>query len=356
MVRPPASRRRARPERTGGTRAFGAVSFRDMIQVEHHTKLFGKVPAVADVSFQVPEGRILGFLGPNGAGKSTTMRILTGYLPATSGTARCAGFDVFTQSLEVRRRLGYLPERVPLYREMRVREYLQFVAAVKGLGRRARAAQVDEVMRLTAIADIPGRIIGNLSRGYHQRVGLAQALLGDPPILILDEPTVGLDPAQIVEIRELIRSFKGQRTVILSTHILPEVSAVCDDVAIIHEGRIVIQDSLEHLEATQRGLGHVRVQVAGPADDVEGALRQVGGVESVARSPAADGDPPAWDVHLRGDTDARPAIAQAVVRGGWDLLQLHSVQRSLEDIFLETVTGARTGESSGQSVAEEAGA
>ncbi len=309
-----------------------------MIQVDALTKTFGHAAAISDVTFQVGEGRILGFLGPNGAGKTTTMRILTGYLPATSGTATVAGYDVFTQSMDVRRRIGYLPERVPLYREMRVRDYLTFVASLKGLPRARRAAGVAEAMQATAIADTGGRIIGHLSRGYQQRVGLAQALLGDPPVLILDEPTVGLDPRQIVEIRELIASFKGSRTVILSTHILPEVSAVCDDVVIIADGRIVAQDSLERLTSAERQLQHVRVQVAGPAADIEAALRAVAGVAAAERTAAADGAAPSWDVHVREGIDARADLAQAVVNGGWNLLQLQAVEASLEDIFLRTVT------------------
>ena len=316
-----------------------------MIRVEALTKSFGGVAAIADVTFQVREGRILGFLGPNGAGKTTTMRILTGYLPATSGTAVVAGHDVFTQSLEVRRRIGYLPERVPLYREMRVRDYLRFVAAVKGLSRGTRAGHVQHAMDVTAIVDVAGRIIGNLSRGYQQRVGLAQALIGDPPVLILDEPTVGLDPQQIVEIRQLISSFKGSRTVILSTHILPEVSAVCDDVVIINNGRIVAQDSLEDLTSAERGLQHIRVQATGPATTIEAALRQVPGVSSVTHVAGESGAAPTWDVRCEAGADARAALAKVIVAGGWDLLQLHAVEASLEQIFLQTVASRDTGDS-----------
>ena len=219
-----------------------------MIQVEHLTKRYGPVTAVSDVSFSVEKGQIVGFLGPNGAGKSTTMKILSCFMPASGGSARVAGYDVFSQSLEVRRRIGYLPENAPLYTDLPVSAYLEFVAEIKGVGRRERRARVDEVMERCFITDMRQRLIGKLSKGYRQRVGLAQALLGNPEILILDEPTIGLDPKQIAEIRALIRSLAGQHTVILSTHILPEVSMVCDGVIIINRGRIVAQvSSSSHL-------------------------------------------------------------------------------------------------------------
>lgn len=323
-----------------------------MIHVESLTKRYGRIDAIRDVSFQVPEGRILGFLGPNGAGKTTTMRILTGYLPATSGTARCAGFDVFTQSLDVRRRIGYLPEGNPLYREMRVREFLRFVATVKGAARPQRRAHVAEAIKAAALTDVADRIIGTLSRGYQQRVGLAQALIGDPPVLILDEPTVGLDPKQIVEIRQLIASFRGRRTVILSTHILPEVSAVCDDVAIIDRGRIVAQDSLEHLTAPERAFGRLRLQAVGTATDIESAVRAVPGVTAVDLAGQTEGPGQAWDIRVAEGADARAAIAQAIVAGGWQLLELHAVRISLEDIFLQTLTDAPV-DRGAESLAEE---
>ncbi len=223
-----------------------------MIEVEHLTKHYGPVTAIRELSFRVEQGEILGFLGPNGAGKTSTMRILTGFMPASSGRAMVAGYDVFTQPLEVRKRVGYLPENVPLYHEMTVNGYLRFVAEVKGVTRRERTSKVGAVMELCGVRDMARRLIGHLSKGYRQRVGLAQALLNDPPVLILDEPTVGLDPRQIVDIRQTIKNLRHDHTVILSTHILPEVSMTCDRVVIINGGQVVAIDTPENLmERTQ---------------------------------------------------------------------------------------------------------
>ncbi|HYY73335.1 MAG TPA: ATP-binding cassette domain-containing protein [Solirubrobacterales bacterium] len=218
-----------------------------MIEVANLSKRYGELAAVRDASFTAPAGQILGFLGPNGAGKTTTMRIITGFLPATSGTVRVEGFDVFTQSNEVRRRIGYLPESPPLYNDMTVTGYLRFVARLKGMARGAIAEALDRVLETCGLTEVRERLLGHLSKGFRQRVGLAQALIHDPPVLILDEPTIGLDPRQIIEIRSLIRTLGGQRTVVLSTHILPEVSQVCDKVVIINDGRIVVEDALANL-------------------------------------------------------------------------------------------------------------
>ena len=218
-----------------------------MIQVENLTKYFGPIQAVDHVSFRVAESEIVGFLGPNGAGKTTTMRIITGFLPATSGTVRVEGFDVFTQSSEVRRRIGYLPESPPLYNDMTVAGYLRFVAKLKGMARGALAGALDRVLETCGLTGVRDRLLGHLSKGFRQRVGLAQALIHDPPVLILDEPTIGLDPRQLIEIRSLIKTLGGKRTVVLSTHILPEVSQVCDKVVIINDGRIVVEDQLANL-------------------------------------------------------------------------------------------------------------
>src|SRR5215831_13395393 len=244
-----------------------------MIEVERLTKHYGPVTAIRDVSFSVAPGTIVGFLGPNGAGKSTTMRILSCFMPASSGTARVAGHDVFRESLEVRRRIGYLPESVPLYPEMRVAPYLDFVAEVKGVSRSDRRRRVADVMDRCLVADVQNRLIGTLSKGYRQRVGLAQALVSDPEVLVLDEPTIGLDPKQIIEIRSLIKSLAGQHTVILSTHILPEVSMVCSGVVIINRGRIVASGSLDRLMDELSPLTRLQVQVEGPGDLVASSLR-----------------------------------------------------------------------------------
>ena len=218
-----------------------------MIEVANLSKRYGELAAVRDASFTAPSGQILGFLGPNGAGKTTTMRIITGFLPATSGTVRVEGFDVFTQSSEVRRRIGYLPESPPLYNDMTAAGFLRFVARLKGMARGNLAAALDRVLETCGLKDVRDRLLGHLSKGFRQRVGLAQALIHDPPVLILDEPTIGLDPKQIIEIRRLIRTLGGKRTVVLSTHILPEVSQVCDKVVIINDGRIVVEDELANL-------------------------------------------------------------------------------------------------------------
>jgi ABC-2 type transport system ATP-binding protein len=218
-----------------------------MIEVAKLSKRYGDIPAVRDVSFTAAPGQILGFLGPNGAGKTTTMRIITGFMPATSGTVRVEGFDVFEQSSEVRRRIGYLPENPPLYNDMSAETYLRFVARLKGLARGEVAAALERVLETCGLTGVRDRLLGHLSKGFRQRVGLAQALIHDPPVLVLDEPTIGLDPRQIIDIRSLIRTLGGTRTVVLSTHILPEVSQVCDKVVIISEGRVVVEDSLANL-------------------------------------------------------------------------------------------------------------
>jgi ABC-2 type transport system ATP-binding protein len=218
-----------------------------MLEVRNLTKRYGDIVAVRDVSFSAAQGQILGFLGPNGAGKTTTMRILTGFLPATSGTAKVAGFDVFTESAEVRRRIGYLPENPPLYAEMATESYLRFVARIKGMPKAAIEDAIERVVKLCGLDAVRGRLLGHISKGFRQRVGLAQALIHDPPVLVLDEPTIGLDPRQIIEIRSLIRELAGQRTVILSTHILPEVSQICEKVVIINEGRVVLEEDMATL-------------------------------------------------------------------------------------------------------------
>ena len=221
-----------------------------MLEVRNLTKRYGDIVAVRDVSFTAEQGQILGFLGPNGAGKTTTMRILTGFLPATSGTAKVAGFDVFTESAEVRRRIGYLPENPPLYAEMTTEAYLRFVARIKGMARDAVEDGIDRVVKLCGLDTVRTRLLKHLSKGFRQRAGLAQALIHDPPVLVLDEPTIGLDPRQIIEIRSLVRELAGQRTVILSTHILPEVSQICEKVVIINDGQIVLEDDMKSITRT----------------------------------------------------------------------------------------------------------
>ncbi|MBI2455986.1 MAG: ABC transporter ATP-binding protein [candidate division NC10 bacterium] len=309
-----------------------------MIEVENLTRFYGPTAAIQDVSFRVDQGQIVGFLGPNGAGKTTTLRILSGYLPATSGTARVAGFDVFKESLAVRRRLGYLPENVPLYPEMRVRTYLDFVAEVKGVPRQERQRRVAAAMERCRVDDVANHLIGSLSRGYRQRVGIAQAILHDPEVILLDEPTVGLDPKQIIEIRQLITELAGQRTVILSTHILPEVEMVCQRVIIINQGKIVAVDTPENLKAKIRTSARVLLQVDGPAVAVRDHLERVPGVLRVEERPERADGRIRYLVECAPDRDLRRDLAAVVVRQGWGLSELRPADVMLEEVFIRLVT------------------
>jgi ABC-2 type transport system ATP-binding protein len=321
-----------------------------MIQVENLTKHYGPVTAIRDVSFSVDPGRIVGFLGPNGAGKSTTMKILSCFMPASSGRATVAGYDVFRQSLEVRRRIGYLPENAPLYADLPVAAYLDFVAEAKGLRRRERRARVADVMERCFITDVQRRLIGKLSKGYRQRVGLAQALLGDPEVLILDEPTIGLDPRQIIEIRALIKGLGGKHTVILSTHILPEVSMVCDSVIIVNRGRVVAQGTLDQL-AQAFPTSRLEVHVQGPAEAARAALAAVPGVLRLEPRPASDGVA-AFVLESARERDLRSEVVQLALGRGWKLLELHQAN-TLEDVFVRVVSGEDEG-ASGEPAAEPA--
>jgi ABC-2 type transport system ATP-binding protein len=310
-----------------------------MIQVDNLTKRYGPVTAIHDVSFSVDKGRIVGFLGPNGAGKSTTMKILSCFMPATGGTARVAGYDVFSHSLEVRRRIGYLPENAPLYLDLSVASYLDFVAEIKGVGRAARRGRVADVMERCFIGDMQNRLIGKLSKGYRQRVGLAQALLGDPEVLILDEPTIGLDPRQIAEIRALIRSLAGQHTVILSTHILPEVSMVCDGVIIINRGRIVAQGTESELVQQAFPSARIELRVAGAsAGDLATAVGAIPGVVGLQPLAARDGSVGVL-VEATRERDVRPELVRLVTDKSWTLQELHQVGMSLEEVFIRVVAG-----------------
>ena len=308
-----------------------------MISVDDLNKYYGPRRAVSDVSFSVEKGEILGFLGPNGAGKTTTMRILTGFLPASSGTATIAGFDVFKQPIEARRHLGYLPENVPLYTEMTVGAYLDFMAKIKAIPGGVRKARVEEAMELTDITDRRGQLIGKLSKGYRQRVGLAQAVLGKPPVLILDEPTVGLDPRQIIEVRNLIKSLGGEHTVILSTHILPEVSMTCSRVVIIADGRVVAMDTPDNLAHRLRGSENIRLEVRGPQNEVIKRLRALPRVFRADAESMGNGHV-AVTVACDANTDLREDLAKSVIEGGWGLLEMRPVGMSLEEVFLQLTT------------------
>jgi len=315
-----------------------------MIEVQNLTKRYGPFTAVDDVSFRVERGEILGFLGPNGAGKTTTMRVLTGYMPATEGKAMVAGYDVFAQPIEAKRRTGYLPETPPLYTDMTVREYLTFVARIKAgpLSRAARESRVLDVMRKTRIDDMANRACGKLSKGYKQRVGLAQALIHEPEVLILDEPTAGLDPKQIMETRDLIRSLAGDHTVVLSTHILPEVAQTCQRVVIINKGRVVAVDTPDNLTHQLKGSASLYVQVEGTASAVE-ALQGVVGVRRVAVSDthaAYTG----YEIESEPNRDIRRDVARTLVDGGWGLIELRPMRMSLEEIFLQLTTNEQAEE------------
>ena len=302
-----------------------------MIRVEGICKTFGQTVALQDVSFHVERGEVLGFLGPNGAGKTTTMRILTGYLAPSAGRATVGGFDVFSQSLEVRRRIGYMPETVPLYREMTVLSYLEYLAHLRSVP--DRDSRIGYAMEVCGIGHRADTTIGKLSKGYRQRVGLAQALLHDPEVLILDEPTIGLDPKQVVGVRGLIRSLGGERTVILSTHILPEVSEICGRVLIINQGRIVAEDTPQRLTARLQGAERIRLKVQGADGDLCQRLATIEGVVSVE---PLNGN--GYEVQSALGVDVRAQLADMVVSGGWGLLEMRPVGMSLGEIFLRLTT------------------
>jgi ABC-2 type transport system ATP-binding protein len=289
------------------------------------------------VNFTVEKGEILGFLGPNGAGKTTTMRVLTGYMPPTGGKAIVAGYDVFEQPIEAKRRTGYLPETPPLYPDMTVRDYLTFVARIKGVPRTGRQRRITEMMERTRIADMANRHCGKLSKGYRQRVGLAQALLHNPDVLILDEPTAGLDPKQIIETRQLIKGLAGDHTIILSTHILPEVSQTCQRVVIINKGKVVAVDTPENLTSRLRGSETMYVQVDAMGADAQAALQQIPGVTRVSVSDTR-AQHVGFEVDSERGRDVRRDLASTIVSRGWGLLEMRPMRMSLEDIFLSLTT------------------
>jgi ABC-2 type transport system ATP-binding protein len=314
-----------------------------MITVQQLTKKYARNTAVDHVSFEVEKGQIVGFLGPNGAGKTTTMRMLTCFMPPTSGTATVAGFDVLDKPLEVKRHIGYLPETPPLYLEMRTAEYLAFVGKIKGLRGTELAKRTDYVLERCVIADVKDKVLGKLSKGYRQRVGLAQAIIHNPDVLILDEPTAGLDPKQINETRDLIKGLAGDHTIILSTHILPEVEQTCQQVIIINKGKLVATDSVNNLQNRARGAGSVLVEVAARNGALEPAtvrqrLEKVAGVSRVLLKENRE-NRLVLEVEGHNDRAIRGDLARAVVEAGWDLNELRSAAVSLEEVFLQ-LTGA----------------
>jgi ABC-2 type transport system ATP-binding protein len=305
-----------------------------MIAVTDLTKRYAGHTAVAGISFTVARGEIVGLLGPNGAGKSTTMRILSGFLPGTSGTVRVAGFDVFHQSEEVRRRIGYMPENNPLYPEMRVREYLKFRARLKGLDRRRSRGRVTTVMEQCGLAEVGRRIIGQLSKGYKQRVGLADALVHEPELIILDEPTIGLDPHQIRAVRQLIKSLAGKHTVLISTHILPEAEMTCNRMLIMYDGKILAADTPDNLQRLMAGSSQIIAEIAAPAEALREAWSQMPGVEQFDVS-SSEGDFQRCALTPRDGYDLRPAIFALAQERGWVMRELTRSRHSLEDIYVQ---------------------
>ncbi len=309
-----------------------------MIRVENLTKYYGKRLAVDNISFNVGKGEIVGFLGPNAAGKTTTMRILTGFLAPTSGNAWVADYDVLKHSLEARQHIGYLPESVPLYTDMTVRSYLDFLARLRGLDKNRIKTRIEEVVDTCHLEEYIDVLIGKLSKGFRQRVGVAQAIIHEPEVLILDEPTIGIDPIQVAMTRQLIKELGKERTIIISTHILPEVSMICERVIIIHEGRIVAEDSIENLSSMIGGSKRIRLEVEGPPEKVAERLRQVEGVLRVNHEDSKH------IVECSAGQDPRGKIMESIIQGGWTLLSLESIEMSLEDIFLKLTTEEETDE------------
>ena len=307
-----------------------------MIQATGLTHFYGPNPAIQDVNFGVEKGEILGFLGPNGAGKTTTMRIITGYMPPTRGQVTLDGFDVVEQSLQARRKIGYLPETVPLYTDMTVSGYLKYMGTLRGMPPKNINQRVGEVVDVCRLGDYRKSIIGKLSKGFRQRVGIAQAIIHEPEVLVLDEPTIGIDPIQVVETRRLIQDLGKQQTVVLSSHILPEVSMICQRVMIINEGRIVAEDTPDNLAKRLQGVNRLEVEVSGPREDVLPALRQIPGVSEVTfRAGQSRG---IYTVQAQGGEDLRDQISRAVISSGWSLLSMQMVGMSLAEIFLKLTT------------------
>jgi ABC-2 type transport system ATP-binding protein len=304
-----------------------------MIKVENLTKRYAGVTAINNLNFEVEKGEIVGFLGPNGAGKSTTMKILTSYLPASSGRATIAGFDVFEQSVEARKRLGYLPENTPLYTDMRVTEYLRYRANLKGVPGRKLKQSVGDVLELCSLREVEHKLIGALSKGYRQRVGLADALVHDPDLLILDEPTIGLDPNQIRHVRELIKNLGGKRTVLISTHILPEVEIMCSRVIVIHKGKIRASDTAENLLKTQRTAGSMRFEAKVGADNATADLQKLPGVKDVAVDK--DGDYSVFQLRLEANADPSEEVMRLASSKRWAVREITRRRPTLEDVFVE---------------------
>jgi ABC-2 type transport system ATP-binding protein len=313
-----------------------------MIEVEHLSKIYGSTAAIQDVDFSVATGEILGFLGPNGAGKTTTMRILAGYIPATTGTARIAGFDVHEKSLEVRQRIGYLPENPPLYPDMTVEGFLTFVASIKGIPAGDRRSKVDSAIERCQLTEKRKVLIHKLSKGYKQRVGIAQAIVHDPPVIILDEPTIGLDPKQIIEVRHLIKSLANQHTIILSTHILPEVSMTCDRVTIINRGKIIATNTPDNLLSELTGNTGYQLEIEGNTDQVDSLLKQITGITQVIINPLENQSRSTIEIKTDSTQELGREIANQLVNNGLGLYEMRRTRATLEDVFLNLITTEET--------------
>lgn len=309
----------------------------NMIEVRGLSKDYGQRRAISDLNFEIAKGDVVGFLGPNGAGKSTAMKIITGYMAPSQGSAIVAGYDVFENPLEVKRRIGYLPETPPVYGDMYVHDYLKYVAELKGVTKSKLRTFVANAIEKTNLGEVQGRLIQNLSKGFKQRVGIAQAIVSEPEVLVLDEPTVGLDPKQVSEIRELIQSLRGHHTIILSTHILPEVQATCEKIIIIHQGRIVAQDRIQNLEAMEHGQNRLHIRLHKETADLSGVVSGVHGVASVNAGATAHD----WIVNVRGDDQVIAEISSRIVTAGLGLLELSPQKMDLEDVFLKLTYGSK---------------
>ncbi len=308
------------------------------IEVENLSKFYGPARGIENVSFSVKKGEIMGFLGPNGSGKTTTMRILTCFFPPTSGTARVCGSDILKDSFSVREKIGYLPENVPLYIDMPVFSYLNFFAEIKGVPSRLKKKKVDEVIQRCELQSVSHRLIRKLSKGFKQRVGIAQALLNDPEVLILDEPTVGLDPKQIIDIRSLIKGLGGSQTVILSTHILPEVSMTCDRVIIMHQGKLVAVDTPSNLTKKLQQAPKIRLKAEGPASDIIKTLSQLSGITAIDRKEPGSEKNGFYEIEIKQNADVINEIAKSVYENNWKLKEIKPVDMTLEEIFIKVVT------------------
>ncbi len=309
-----------------------------MIEVQNLTKYYGSVVGVKDLSFTVQKGEIVGFLGPNGAGKSTTMNIITGYIPPTEGTVKVCGYDIMEEPIEVKKRIGYLPELPPLYFDMTVTDYLNFVSELKKANKKTRESQISDIMEMVGITEVKERLIKNLSKGYKQRVGLAQALIGKPEVLVLDEPTIGLDPKQIIEIRKLIKALGKEHTVILSSHILSEVSAICERIIIIHKGEIAAVDTPDNLSKNFGKITKIQTTISGPKNPVLGYIKEIYGVKYVNSIGEKEKDVVTYVIESDKDVDVRRPLFFAMAKAGYPIIELKSMGMTLEEVFLQVVT------------------